>query len=197
MKTRNLTADEMAERVARYEGLTPIAVQLEKKHQQEILDLIYARQLLPVVGLEKDRRSAISNSAPIVGAGGMTITYAVCPQGQGPGLHAHKDTYETFTVMRGRFAFLWGDEGDQSVVLDEFDVISVPPRVNRAFRNVGDREGVLQVVITGGVHDHNDIDLSPQVGEAIDRIDPEARKIIEKEMFTFTAGKDQDEAESA
>lgn len=188
MKTTNPTPQEMARRIARYRGLKPIAAQAEKKYRQEILDLIYARQLLPVVGLEEGRRSAVSDSAPIIGAGGMTITYAVCPPGQGPGLHMHKDTFETFTVLRGRFAFHWGDDGAQSVELDELDVISVPPRVSRAFRNVSGEEGILQVIITGGVHDQNDIDISPSVAEEIDRIDPEARRQIERDLFTFTAG---------
>ena len=48
--------------------------------------------------------------------------------------------------------------------------------------------GVTQVIITGGVHDMDDIDLSPQIGEMIDKIDPEIRQKIERERFTFTAG---------
>lgn len=188
MRTINPSAEEMAQRVARFGALRPIVAQREQKYPQEVMDLLYARKLLSVVGLEDDRQTAVSDSAPIVGAGGMTITYAVCPPGQGPGLHAHRQTYETFTVLRGRFAFYWGDAGDQSVILDELDVISVPPEVTRAFKNVSDSEGILQVIITGGIHDKNDIDLSPQVGSEIERIDPKLRQEIERTMFTFTAG---------
>lgn len=116
------------------------------------------------------------------------MTFAVCPPSQGPSLHTHKKTFETFTVLRGQFEFFWGDDGEHSEILEELDVISVPPLVNRAFRNVGETEGVLQVIITGGVHDMNDIDLSPTVGEKIRKIDPVAFEEIQREMFTFTAG---------
>ena len=33
----------------------------------------------------------------------MPMTLAVCPPGQGPGLHNHVKTYETFTVLKTRF----------------------------------------------------------------------------------------------
>lgn len=187
MKTISLTAEEMERRIARRADLKPIEAQRQPRYPQEVMDLLYARKLLPVIGLD-DRDTALSDSAPIVGAAGMTITYAICPPGQGPGLHAHRETFETFTVMRGRFAFFWGDAGDQQAILEELDVISVPPLVSRAFRNVGDAEGILQVIITGGTHDKNDIDLAPAVAEEIARIDPRARDEIERTMFSFTAG---------
>jgi quercetin dioxygenase-like cupin family protein len=86
------------------------------------------------------------------------MTYAVCPPGQGPELHTHHETWETFTVMKGRFRFSWGECGEESVELDPFDVLSIPPGVCRAFRNICDEEAVVQVVVSGGVHDMNDID---------------------------------------
>ncbi len=187
MRTVNFSEQEMASRVARFGSLEPITIQREKKFSQEVMDLLYARKLYPVVGLE-DGDTPISDSAPIIGAGGMTITYAACPPGQGPGLHTHHETYETFTVMRGQFQFFWGDKGENSIILEELDVISMPPRVSRAFKNVGDLEGILQVIITGGKHDKNDIDLAPEIAEQIEQLDPDARREIEEKMFTFTAG---------
>lgn len=190
MKTITPTPAEMESRIARFEKLKPIAAQREPKFRQEILDLIYARRLLPVVGLEGGANTPVSDAAPIQGAAGMTITYAVCPPGQGPSLHAHDKTFETFTVCRGRFEIRWGDSGEHSIILKEFDTISVPPKVCRAFRNVGEVEGVLQVIITGGVHDRFDIDLSPLAADEMRRIDPAAQQQIEREMFTFTAGRE-------
>jgi quercetin dioxygenase-like cupin family protein len=188
MKTRTPKPEEMLQRVARFGDLKPIAAQREDRYSQDILDLLYARKLLPVVGLGSGEATAVSDSAPIVGAGGMTITYAVCPPGQGPSLHAHKLTYETFTVLRGKFEFAWGDNGEHTLELDELDVLSVPPEVCRAFRNISEEEGVLQVIITGGVHDMQDIDMSPDVGRKIKEIDPEAYDEIADKRFTFTAG---------
>jgi quercetin dioxygenase-like cupin family protein len=152
----------------------------------EAKDVIYARKLLSVIGLESGS-TPVSSNAPIRGAAGMTMTLAVCPPGQGPELHAHVKTYETFTVLRGRFEVRWNDDGSERLVLEEFDTVSVPPGVCRAFRNIGDGEGVLQVLITGGVHDMQDIDFARQIGDRLAAIDPGARAYFEQAGFTFTA----------
>jgi hypothetical protein len=83
----------------------------------------------------------------------------------------------------------WNDDGGERLVLEEFDTISVPPGVCRAFRNVGDAEGILQVLITGGVHDMTDIDFARQIAAKLEAIDPAARAYFEKAGFTFTASK--------
>lgn len=190
MKTLTPSPQEMSGRIARYRDLRMIAAQRDPQFRQEIMDLIYARKLLPVIGLDSGENTPVSDAAPIRGAAGMTITYAVCPPGQGPSLHAHDKTFETFTVCRGQFEIRWGDRAEHAVILEELDTISVPPKVCRSFRNVGDVEGVLQVIITGGVHDRYDIDFSPLAADAMREADPAAQKRIEQEMFTFTAGVD-------
>jgi quercetin dioxygenase-like cupin family protein len=93
-------------------------------------------------------------------------------------------------VLRGRFEFRWNDDGRDSVILDELDTISIPPGVCRAFRNVGDAEGVVQVLITGGVHDMTDIDFARQIAGKLEAIDPKARAYFERAGFTFTASRD-------
>ena len=98
-------------------------------------------------------------------------------------------TYETFTVLKGRFEVTWGERGEERVVLDRFDTISVPPGVCRAFRNIGDEEGILQVLITGGVHDMNDIDFAEDAKRRIEALGPGLAREFEKLGFTFTAGK--------
>ncbi len=115
----------------------------------------------------------------------MTMTLARCPPGQGPALHSHDQTYETFTVLQGRFEVTWNDDGRDTVVLEPFDTISVPPKVCRAFRNVGDTQGVLQVIITGGVHDMNDIDMVPEVGRRLEALG--VRDRFDAVGLTFTA----------
>ncbi len=151
------TPEEMSERVAKYHDLSVISAQKNVEIPIDVMDMIYSRELKPVITLGADPNAPFGSSAPIVGAAGITITYAICPSGTGPTLHAHRQTYETFTVMKGKFQFFWGDQGEHSVVLDQFDALSVPPAVNRAFKNISDEEGVLQVVISGGVHDSRDI----------------------------------------
>lgn len=177
----------MEKRISRYADLEPLQLQKESDIPLAALDLIYSRQLLSVVGLEGDAETPINSSAPIKGAAGITITLAVCPTGQGPSLHAHEKTHETFTVLQGQFEFTWNDDASEKVVLSQFDTISVPPRVNRAFRNIADVDGILQVIISGGVHDLNDIKIAPDIAHRLDAIDPGTAAKFEAMGFRFTA----------
>jgi quercetin dioxygenase-like cupin family protein len=187
MKTIALSRAQMQQRIARFQELKPLPIQ-QSDIPQGARDVVYARQLLSVIGLA-DAKTPINAGAPIVGAAGMTMTLALCPPGQGPGLHAHRQTYETFTVLKGRFEVTWNDDGSGREVLELFDTVSFPPGVCRAFRNIGDEEGILQVIITGGVHDMNDIDFAEQAKDKIEAIGKGLSREFEKAGFTFTAGK--------
>jgi mannose-6-phosphate isomerase-like protein (cupin superfamily) len=129
--------------------------------------------------------TAITDDAPIVGAAGITITYAVCPPGQGPGLHAHMGTFETFTVMRGRFLFRYGDLGQHEIEAGEFDTLSFPPRVHRCFANVGDDDGILQVIISGGAHDMFDIHVNAETTRKLLELSPELHAELAATGVTF------------
>lgn len=186
MKTIRLSRTEMAKRIARFQALKPLPIQ-QSDIPLAARDVVYARKLLSVIGLE-NAATPINTGAPIIGAAGMTMTLAVCPPGQGPGLHAHRQTYETFTVLKGRFEVTWNDDGAEREVLELFDTVSFPPGVCRAFRNIGDEEGILQVVITGGVHDMKDIDFSAAARRDIEAAGRGLAAEFEKAGFTFTAG---------
>lgn len=188
MKTIHVSDTQMASRVARFRDLEPLPVQTNADVPLAAADLIYARKLLTVIGLEGGSETPISARAPITGAGGMTMVIAACPPGQGPSLHSHEATFETFTVLQGRFEVRWNDHGENRVELDQFDTISVPKRVQRAFRNIGDGEGLLQVIITGGVSDMADIAFAPQVAEQVAAIKPAALETFEKAGMRFNAG---------
>jgi quercetin dioxygenase-like cupin family protein len=188
MKTRSYSQQEMERRVSRFGSLKPLAIQNESI-PEAARDVVYARKLLSVIGLDHAANTPINAAAPITGAGGMTMTLAVCPPGQGPGLHNHVQTYETFTVLKGRFEVTWNDDGSGRAVLGEFDTISLPPGVCRAFRNVGAEEGILQVLITGGVHDMNDIAFTPAAKQQIESVQPGVAAEFEKAGFTFNAGR--------
>ena len=176
----------MEHRISRFKDLKPLPIQ-RPDIREKARDVVYARKLLSVIGLE-DSSSPINAGAPITGAAGMTMTLAVCPPGQGPGLHNHVKTYETFTVLKGRFEVTWNDDGSGREVLELFDTVSFPPGVCRAFRNIGDGEGILQVIITGGVHDMTDIDFSAKAKQEIEAVRPGLSAEFEKAGFTFTAG---------
>ena len=186
MKTIRVAKTEMQKRIARFRELQPLPIQ-QSAIPLAARDVVYARKLLSVIGLE-DGGTPINAGAPIRGAAGMTMTLAVCPPGQGPGLHAHRQTYETFTVLQGRFEVAWNDDGSEREVLELFDTVSFPPGVCRAFRNIGSDEGILQVIITGGVHDMADIDFSADARRRIDGVGPGLSEEFEKAGFTFGAG---------
>ena len=187
MKTITISGAEMQKRIARFRELKPLPIQ-QSDIPLAARDVVYSRKLLSVIGLE-GAQTPINVGAPIVGAAGMTMTLAVCPPGQGPGLHAHRQTYETFTVLKGRFEVTWNDDGAERAVLELFDTVSFAPGVCRAFRNIGDEEGILQVVITGGVHDMTDIDFAEDAKRKIEAVRPGLAREFEKAGFTFTAGK--------
>ena len=188
MKTIQISTEEMHKRIARYRQLKPLPIQ-NPSIPEKARDVVYSRKLLSVIGLEAKADTPINVDAPIVGAAGMTITLAVCPPGQGPGLHSHRKTYETLTVMKGRFEVRWNDDGSGAAVLERYDTISFPPGVCRSFRNIGDEEGILQVIITGGVHDMSDIDFSAKARQEIEAVRPGLAAEFEKVGFTFTAGR--------
>lgn len=190
MRTIELDEATIAARVARFDSLKPLDIQQDSSIPLEAKDLIYSRKLMSVLGLESSARTPINSNAPVVGAGGITITYAACPPGTGPSLHAHQKTFETFTVLKGKFEFSFNDDGSEKVILEPFDVVSVPPKVNRCFRCIADEEGLLQVVISGGVHDLNDIDMAPSVGEKLGAFGQQVKARFEEVGFTFEAHKD-------
>jgi quercetin dioxygenase-like cupin family protein len=187
MKTIRMSTAEMQKRIARFRQLSPLPIQ-QSDIPLAARDVVYSRKLLSVIGLEGSN-TPINMGAPIIGAAGMTMTLAVCPPGQGPGLHSHRQTYETFTVMKGRFEVRWNDDGSGGAVLELYDTVSFPPGVCRAFRNIGEEEGILQVIITGGVHDMTDIDFSAKAKEEIEAVRPGLSAEFEKAGFTFTAGR--------
>ena len=51
--------------------------------------------------------------------------------------------------LTGRWRITHGEEGQQEVVVGQWDVCSVPPGVWRAFRNAGDEEAHLLAIVGG------------------------------------------------
>ena len=86
----------------------------------------------------------------------------------------------------------WGDDGEQAIELDPFDMVAVPRGVQRAFKNVSDDTAFLLVTITGESDVAcNDIEFSPASAEQIVRehgADVKAR--FEKIGFSFVASRD-------
>ena len=87
---------------------------------------------------------------------GLVAAIVKCSPGQGPYLHAHYNTLESFTCLDGRFRITWGDTGEHEAVLEPFVqllagepqgafeeslVVGVPAEVHRGSSGGGGREG--------------------------------------------------------
>lgn len=187
MKTNQMTAAEIAERTARFNGLQPMST-MKDNHlvTQAAKDIIFARKIMPIV-LERTK-NPFGDTAAIFSAGGLTMNISVCPPGQGPGLHCHHNTYETFFVLEGAFEFHIGDRGEQRVRLNKWDTFSCPPGVCRGFVNVDAGDSVLLTVITGDVHARDDVTLPPVMAERLEAIQPGVLPEFQALGLAFTAG---------
>ena len=187
MKTVQMTKEEVKQRTARIDKLQAMSTLKDNPLVPEAArDIFLARKIMPIV-LEQTQ-NAFGSVAAIYGAAGLTMNISVCPPGQGPGLHAHHKTFETFFVLEGKFEFSVNDDGAEKVILNKWDTLSVPPGVCRGFRNIDSKDSTLMTVITGGVHDRNDISLPPSIGAAIDAHGPGVLDEVKKIGLTFDAG---------
>lgn len=84
----------------------------------------------------------------IAGEHRFGVTIIEVPVGQGASLHAHR-TEEVFCPLNGRMEVIWGDQGEHSVMLEQWDVISCPVGVMRGFRNPNDHDLVIYSVVGG------------------------------------------------
>lgn len=116
------------------------------------------------------------------------------PPGQGVPLHIHAKTWEIFMAMQGKITFEWGDDAEYSTVLEPFDLIAIPPAVNRRFQNYTDEQAYMLVLISGGTHDMNDLIYSYRVGDAMqEEFGVEVLRQVQKTGFQFIAGLSDEE----
>jgi quercetin dioxygenase-like cupin family protein len=189
--TLNPTPQEMEKRIVRAKTIQPKKRRFDASGgipaaalESIAADSIYL-YMAPGEGV-----GASSQNPGIVGFPGLTVNLCRCPVGQGPDLHSHARTLETFMCLSGQFEVRWGDEGQFKTVLDEHDMISVPPNVMRAFSNTGKTpEAVLLVLIQGENKDvASDVQYAPATGDKIERsFGPEVKQRIEQMGWRFDA----------
>jgi mannose-6-phosphate isomerase-like protein (cupin superfamily) len=106
----------------------------------------HARDIYNVIGPGVSEDPALLPS--IADAQDFNLTYEGAEPGKGAALHDHP-TVEVFVAMSGRWAVIWGANGENEVTLEPFDVVSVPPGVMRGFRNDGDTHAILMAIVGG------------------------------------------------
>ncbi len=164
MKTVNFTPDEMNARIARFKQLKPqsASYDADKGIPKEVYETMTARTLYLLMSPE-NQGGPMAQAPAVTTEDKMSVIIAECPPGDGPLLHAHQFTRETFMCLDGRFKIQWGDEGENEIELDQWDMIAVPPRVVRRFENISDQTAHLLVWINGDSEEaFNDID-HPQI----------------------------------
>jgi uncharacterized RmlC-like cupin family protein len=141
-----VTPEEMNARVARFKKLDSY----QKQHAdnglpQDAMEKVAAGKVYPV--MVPASYSGRNKGAPVKGEPGLSVSIAECPPGNGPGLHNHANTIENFFCLNGRFEISWGDNGEDKLVLEPLDMVSVPSGIHRRFKNVSDETARLLVMI--------------------------------------------------
>lgn len=168
MKAVDLQNVDMSRRVARFKELKPYKnlIMDETGVPAEAIEMVSAKNVYPVMSPEGWKgRNAI---APVKGAEGLTLSLVECPPGNMPGLHIHSHAIENFFCLGGRFRISWGAEGEDSVIVDKFDFVSVPAGVYRNFECISEETGYLLAIIQTPTGDARDeVVFHPHVGEEI------------------------------
>jgi quercetin dioxygenase-like cupin family protein len=163
------TVEEIERRISRFDKLREMTTREQelKGISQDAVDIIFARKIMPVI-LDQTK-NPFGSYAPIYGAARTTMFISIMPPGQGPCLHSHNDTYETFIVLQGSIEYYVGDPVAHRFTLNKWDAFSCPPRVYRGFRNVGNGEAVLLTVITGVDEGRDDVSMPDTVAQQVRR----------------------------
>ena len=161
------TREELECRVSRFGKLREMTTRDNELAgiSQDAVDIIFARKIMPVI--LDDTKNPFGSYAPIVGAARTTMFISVMPPGQGPCLHSHNDTYETFMVLEGRIEYRIGDPVAHIITLDKWDAFSCPPNIYRGFRNVGTTDAVQLTVITGISEGRDDVSMPDSVARQV------------------------------
>lgn len=141
MEQITLSAEQMRGRIARFAKLTPSKQAFVDTRIPE-----HERDIFNVIGRGVTEDAALAPA--IAEARDFNLTYVGADPGKGAALHAHP-TVEVFIAMSSRWAVYWGDEGENEIILDPWDVISVPVGVMRGFRNVGEEHGHIMAILGG------------------------------------------------
>lgn len=164
------TQEEMKSRIARFKDVVPT----KKRHLEEkgipaeVLEMITAHTTRNIMS-PGPMPGQLTPKPTVEGgdAGVFRLGIVSCPPGNGPGLHVHYKTHETFMALTGRWEIQWGDKGQEKIELDPFDLIAVPPKVTRRFVNISGDDAHLLVIIQGQREEFDDVDRVPETAAAI------------------------------
>ena len=166
MRSTPVTQEQMEARIVRFKDMAPRPKPSTPGVPSAVTDFMTADRNYSYLAPAMEGQSIIQQYAALTGGDAgdaISVSIAECAPGNGPALHADVNTVEAFFCLRGRFAIEWGDQGERSVVLEPWDFIHVPKGVVRTFKNVGDTDGAVLVIIQGNRNEFDDVVTPPYV----------------------------------
>ena len=136
----DISVEEMNKHVARFRQL--------KSTSKAFIDTRIAgheREIFSIIGASTMEDPDVRPSIP---AQDFHLTIVSAEPGKGAALHSHL-TQEVFMPLTGKWSVYWGPNGEREVILEQYDVISLPVHLMRGFRNAGTETALLLAVVGG------------------------------------------------
>jgi uncharacterized RmlC-like cupin family protein len=136
-----VTKEEMLRRVATFRGL--------KSSRMPLIDAVlpqYNREIFNIIG--RGVTEDASMEVAINDARDFHMAVIKAAPGKGTGLHTH-ETLEVFMPLTGTWSVQWGDKGENELTINQWDVISIPTKIMRGFRNDSPHEAFLLSILGG------------------------------------------------
>lgn len=92
--------------------------------------------------------TGIKSDSQVVPAEHFTFSTMLLPAGAEGPMHVHDDVEEVFFVIRGKVKVMLEKDGEKyETVLQERDLVSIPPGVYRGEINVGEEDALMCVML--------------------------------------------------
>lgn len=162
---------------------------MEHIHVARFKDLVDDRDIFPDIKDSPNprRHFHVISEGSHIGPSKITtphhfhMSYLEVPPGATAGLHAHA-LPEVFIPLTGRFQIIYGDHGENTLDLEPYDTVSVPPGVMRNFKNVGNVNGLMIVIYDGPGEVLGKIFINREAADELVRTRPQlARQFLRPE----------------
>ena len=159
----------------------------KQKNNELLKTNIFGKNITNLIGMAAgfDKDAEVYNSLFKLGYGFVEVG-TVTPLKQYGNPKPRMFRLEEDKALINRLGF--NNSGSEEIILNELDTISIPPGVCRSFKNISNEEGLLQVIISGGIHDMNDIAFTKVAKDQMEKIESNLSKKFEDVGFKFNAG---------
>jgi quercetin dioxygenase-like cupin family protein len=192
----SIDADEIGKRVTRGEKLVAYKRELNASTgiPSEATEMLSAGSVYPLI--VPVGHSGRARTSPMYGMPSLYLSIAECTPGEaGPPPHSHSDTQESFLCIEGEWEMTTGFGHEHFVKVNPFDLVAMPTKVMRGFRNTGPGRSRLFVIIQGAEKMTDMVAFPKRVGVEMERrFGAQVIKEFEKIHLIFDA---EDRVEAA